>query len=396
MASVARNPGRDLRLDSLRGLMLVLLTVNHLPSVLSEFTDEPFGVASSAEGFVFLSGLLAGIVYTRRLRRDGSPGLWAALRGRAAMIWRWQFGGFVAALIAVHAVAYFFRFDSEKAPVLFYQHPWLSLVMGATFTYQPGMLDILPMYCAFVTVLPFVLEQFEKGRRWQVMAVSLLLWLSVQSVMGSSIDGAPLYPLHVGSFNLFAWQFIFFLGVLLGYQKAVDPAPIAPFRPWLFTLVLAVAVYGWGVQHLHWVPPWHDVVFGIMINKTALGLFRLTDFGCIAYLIAQLGRAVPKALTWPPLAFLGQHSIAVFSVQSVVGIVLIEFNWLFTNPWRNLATTLGAIGLLWVTAAVHERFGKRSTPRGAAPAAAPTDRSTVPARQVSGLPLAPGNDIRAA
>lgn len=392
MATAAINPGRDLRLDSLRGLMLVLLTVNHLPSVISRFTDEPLGVSSSAEGFVFLSGLLAGIVYTRRLRRDGSVGLWKALRGRAAMIWRWQVGGFVAALICVQLVGVLFRFDSEKAPILFYQHPWLAIVMGATFTYQPGMLDILPMYCAFVTVLPWVLEQFEKGRRWQVMGVSFVLWLAVQNLYGSGIDGAPLFPLHVGSFNLFAWQFIFFLGVLIGYQKASDPAPLVPFRAWLFLPVLAMAVYGWGVQHLHWVPPWTDVIFGIMINKTALGLFRLVDFGCIAYLIAQLGRAAPKLLTWPPLAFLGQHSIAVFSVQSVVGIVLLEFWWLFSNPWRNLITTIVSVALLWVTAAVHRRVGAKAAPHGAAP----SGPAPVPARQAAALPLPPGNDIRAA
>ena len=84
--------GRDLRFDSLRGLMLVTMTINHLPSSLRLFTDESMGIFSAAEGFVFISGLLAGIVYTRRLRRDGPEGLRQASVHRAGMIYGWQVG----------------------------------------------------------------------------------------------------------------------------------------------------------------------------------------------------------------------------------------------------------------------------------------------------------------
>ncbi|HZZ57139.1 MAG TPA: OpgC domain-containing protein [Opitutaceae bacterium] len=386
--------GRDLRFDSLRGLMLVMMTVNHLPSVLSVATDEPLGICSSAEGFVFLSGLLAGLVYTRRLRREGRDNLWAAARKRSTMIWQWQVGSILGALICVQLVAVFFGFCSEKAPQLFYAHPWLSVLMGGAMLYQPGMLDILPMYCVFVAGLPIVLEQLEAGRRWWVLGVSCLLWLTVQNVYGSAIDGAPLYPLHVGSFNLFAWQFIFYCGVVIGHAKSSATEPLIPFRPWLLLLILAVAVYGWGIQHRGWVPPWSQVFFGVAINKTALGFFRLTNFGCIAYLLAFIGRLAPRALTWRPLAFLGQHSIAVFGVQSVVGIVLLEFWWLFATPLRNWITSLCAIGALWITAAVHQAVQNRAAARRGRDAGA--GPSAIGARQSAAAALAPRNDVRAA
>ncbi len=91
---------RDLRFDSLRGLMLVCMTVNHLPSSLRAFTDESLGIFSSAEGFVFLSGMLAGLVYTRRLRRDGPGGLHQAVVQRATRIYAWHVGAFLTALVA--------------------------------------------------------------------------------------------------------------------------------------------------------------------------------------------------------------------------------------------------------------------------------------------------------
>ena len=68
-------PARDIRFDSLRGLLLVSMAINHLPSDLRVITDEGVGIVSSAEGFVFLSGVLAGFVYTRRLWREGASRL---------------------------------------------------------------------------------------------------------------------------------------------------------------------------------------------------------------------------------------------------------------------------------------------------------------------------------
>src|ERR1700739_1345755 len=45
-------------LDALRGLFLVWMTLTHLPTRLSNLVNQPFGFLSSAEGFVFMSGML--------------------------------------------------------------------------------------------------------------------------------------------------------------------------------------------------------------------------------------------------------------------------------------------------------------------------------------------------
>ena len=51
-------------LDALRGLMLVLITVTHVPTHYSGVLTQPFGFVSAAEGFVFLSAFLVDAVYT--------------------------------------------------------------------------------------------------------------------------------------------------------------------------------------------------------------------------------------------------------------------------------------------------------------------------------------------
>ena len=62
---------RDLRLDTLRGLLLVLITINHFGSWspeawwITQLTWQPLGYVSAAEGFVFLSGFIFATVYLR-------------------------------------------------------------------------------------------------------------------------------------------------------------------------------------------------------------------------------------------------------------------------------------------------------------------------------------------
>ena len=55
---------RRWELDALRGLMLVLMTLTHLPTRVADPLGQPLGHVSAAEGFVMLSGYMAGMVYT--------------------------------------------------------------------------------------------------------------------------------------------------------------------------------------------------------------------------------------------------------------------------------------------------------------------------------------------
>jgi hypothetical protein len=383
----APNPSnsRDLRVDSLRGLMLILMTVNHLPSFARPWTDKYFGVFSAAEGFVFLSGLLAGWVYTRKRQKLGSGGLWQATRDRAAMIYRWHIGAFLCCLLLVRLTDRFFGFCSENVPQLFYQHPLQAIGLGLTLLYQPGMLDILPLYCAVIVALPWVLDQFENGHKGRVLALSGALWLLVQ--YDPPTDGAPFYPLVTGSFNPFAWQFIFFLGVAIGHDRLTRPGRLMRFRPWALIAALAGAVFGFGIRHWQWRTPGPDWLFGIVLSKSSLGALRLVDFLSIAYLIGVLGGAFPRLVTWRPLAFLGRHSIVVFAVQTVTGIVLLQFSQLFVSPLGNWLMTAFAVALLFLTAWVRE--GLQAPPPAVLPAA-------LDARHRPALAVTPRNDIRAA
>src|SRR5437763_7506934 len=50
-------------LDALRGLMLLLMTLAHLPTHAQVVTNQPLGFVTEAEGFVFLSAFLTGRIF---------------------------------------------------------------------------------------------------------------------------------------------------------------------------------------------------------------------------------------------------------------------------------------------------------------------------------------------
>src|SRR5947209_17207026 len=82
-------PGRDLRIDWLRGLAMTCVIVNHsrMSSLLSWFSYERFWVVTAAEVFVVLSGVVLGMVYGRRLARDGWLVVVRGLSRRAVLLY---------------------------------------------------------------------------------------------------------------------------------------------------------------------------------------------------------------------------------------------------------------------------------------------------------------------
>jgi len=65
---------RLVELDVLRGFLLLMMVVNHAPSPLRRVTDQPLGFFSTAEGFVFVSAFLAGLLFQKRGGDEGIRG----------------------------------------------------------------------------------------------------------------------------------------------------------------------------------------------------------------------------------------------------------------------------------------------------------------------------------
>jgi hypothetical protein len=348
---------RDLRFDTLRGLFLVCMTINHLPTQIRKVTDQSIGVFSAAEGFVFLSGLLAGWVYTRKLRERGARGLWSAVLVRATVIYRWHIASFIGAFISVLVIEHATGFCSTNVPRLFFQHPAQALGLGLTLLYQPGLLDLLPMYCVFVAFLPLVIHGLESGRGWLVLSLSAALWLFIQ--WAPPVDGAPLYPVNTGSFNLLAWQFIFIAGVAVGHARLSGRPQVVRPNPWVVIAASAIAVYAFGLRQLGWPPLWTDRVYGLLLNKPALGLLRMGDFAAVAYLVAILGQRHPKLLSILPLEFLGRHSLVVVATQSVAIMTVLQIPALTSTEFDRTLVALSMVAIIFAAAGIEQAIKAR-------------------------------------
>ena len=64
---------RDLRIDFIRGFVMLILIAVHInmPSFYNYIAWERFGVVTGAEGFVILSGLILGFLSRLRMEHDG-------------------------------------------------------------------------------------------------------------------------------------------------------------------------------------------------------------------------------------------------------------------------------------------------------------------------------------
>ena len=102
-SNVKVKESRDLRIDWLRGLAMICVIVNHsrISSLLSWFSYERFWVVTAAEVFVVLSGTVLGMVYGRRLVRDGWLVVVRGLGRRALTL----YGAFVLVTLSVLVIS---------------------------------------------------------------------------------------------------------------------------------------------------------------------------------------------------------------------------------------------------------------------------------------------------
>jgi len=299
-------PERDSNLDLLRGIMLIVMTIDHNGGPLKQVFYETLGFVTAAEGFVYLSGIVFGLVYSKRLAKGFSCIFNAALK-RSAVIYFYHL-----LLIAILTMPIWANLLSAQAIsnsiflAPFSENYPLKLFLYTVFLYQPHLMDILPMYCIYIFLAPFVLNLFSKNKQLIFFILSGALWLV------SQLDIYQLaYPelgIDMGSFNIFAWQFLFFSGVFIGHLR-FKGISILPVNKLLFIAASTLALIFF-VVNLLFNFEYIDLP-DLLIGKPNLGIFRIINFFLIAYSIHYLIKSkIFFKSQW--ISFLGKHSLQVF------------------------------------------------------------------------------------
>jgi hypothetical protein len=369
-AQTAPKQGRRLmHVDTLRGLLLVLMAINHIPSALHAVTDHPFGYMSAAEGFVFMAGLMAGYVYTRTWKRGDFHSLRTTCLKRAATIYRWHVGVYLTVLAGLLAAAFSFGESPANTPQAVLDHPILSIFSGLLLVQQPTLFDILPLYCVLLVVTPWLLRLCEQGRYAPLMFGSLGLWaatniFSPQEPFDNGI-------INTGAFNLAAWQLLYIGGLAFGHRWASrqtateNPSSATSFllpRPSSVVLAaLAVtAAFLFCVRHGFLPSGLSESALAAVTNKNNFAPLRLLNTGLIAYLGYLIVSRCPQAFSWRPFALIGRASLSVFCVHVLAAYMIQASPALFADTasgqWLGTALMLGAITL---TALMHGRFSAK-------------------------------------
>ncbi|WP_157747776.1 OpgC family protein [Cohaesibacter sp. ES.047] len=322
----AQTSGRDLRIDVLRGLALVTIFIDHAPkNPWASYTIGKFGFSDAAEAFVLMSGIAAGLAYSRPFFGDNSKQACIKIWRRAGVI----YGAHIFATVAVIGLLLALSLIWPLMPLIkelnvapFLQHPIQATTRLFLLTYQLGYFNILPLYTALLLVLPL----FLLVGRWRLdalLGLSAGLWL-VTHLIGLYVPG---WPSGARWFlNPFGWQLLFVFGLMVGIRKK-QGRMLVPFAGWLYAACIAFVIAGcWWQLSGRPALPRVSLMPGFVYDMTKdnLAFLRLLHILALGYVIAH-----SKWLSWLLqqrffilFAVLGQVSLTTFVTGSLIAAFL--------------------------------------------------------------------------
>jgi hypothetical protein len=332
-------------LDSIRGLLLVQMTLDHLGRPFNYWLYQCFGFFSAAEGFFFLSGLVGGWAVLRKAENDPSAGF---LRRRARTLWLAQ----VVPVLAFAALVFVLGITPPYGFAPFADHTVAATVLTFFLLHTPGWFDVLSLYAVLLMLGFWTFPAMARGRVWP-LAVSALVWGAAQLGLREWTRGVLPAWSAPGTFDPFAWQFVYFLGAgaALLWPRWRERMGGAWLKLIGYILCFMVALtFAWSRR---WLPVEQPAEF--WVSRSSLGVIRLLNFLAFAALLASVVRRWPGLLDFRPTALLGRYSLHVFVWQSL----LLQFWFLAPAFWHqapwDAVGSLMALATLWIPAGWKRR-----------------------------------------
>ena len=367
---------RSLEVDFFRGLVLLVIAVDHISgSVLSRFTLHSYAFCDSAEVFVFLGGYASAAAYTTLAANRSHGAARRRFLKRSWEIYRAYLFTAVMMLLA-GALLMWLRIDTPMLQITEWP-TFLAQPLGLTFDvatlrHQPYLSAVLPMYAMFALAVPFVVPLAER-KPVVVLFGSLGVWLFASSLA----QWLPSAYAEGWSFNPFAWQLMFALGMLARVQPIPAEFHDSTTARWMTRAAVVVFLtFAFAKLFLETqAPP------GYM--KQNLASLRIVSFVVIAWLFAQAVhagwiKALAKSL--PSVVNVGKQGLVCFIAGACMSLVidtalrvvsLGQYQWI-----AGLGGDVIAIGtLIWLAAFWRDR---KETQRARLP-----KRPAVPAHAVN-------------
>jgi hypothetical protein len=344
---------RDLRIDFLRGFAIFAMVVDHVGgsrSWLYAITGGDRFYVSAAEAFVFLAGIVAGMVYGPRAARHGYAAAAKLLR-RAGVICLWSMGLTLIEPFAANALGLGWEDPLKRNSLLEYFVSVLTLHR----TYH--LTDVLLLYALLFSVAGLVIVWMVDGHTKAVLVTSWSLWAIWQTATDYP---APWDIQAMTVFQFAAWQALFVTGLAIGIHRdaLVERCSERVVKAGLIVggLGLAGSIVSYQLRGVN--RGLGATAATHLLSKSDLGIGRLIVFTVVAlfgFSVATLAwRWLNLALGWL-LIPLGQNSLAAYILHVGVVMLIAKAGLLMfgnaTTPEQN--TVLEIAGVLATLGAVH-------------------------------------------
>jgi hypothetical protein len=347
---------RDLRLDLLRGFAVFVMIVDHFggASWLYFITGNNSSFVSGAEAFVFISGLVAGIVYGGMVLKQGLRVAQVKALERALTLYK------LTVILTLFFSLLSRAFTLPWADDLRIDNPLTWFINVVTLQQTFYLSDVMLLYTFLMALAAGALWLLVKRRTWVLLGASVTIWVLFQ--IAPAYVCLPWDIISNPTFNLAAWQLLFFVAMALGYHrdavsKKLRELPRAHYFVLLGLLFLSLLQwYGADEAFLACVFSGMDIalVKHALFAKSAFAPGRLVASIVVfqfAYLAATLlWKPITSSLGWF-LMPLGQNALYCYVVHIFfVGVAHIAFQYFPALPTLGIVNTglqLLTLLLIW-------------------------------------------------
>ncbi len=330
---------RDLRIDFMRGAVMVVLVVVHIEifSLFNFFAWERVGLISGAEGFVILSGVVLGIVHRKIIQKSDFSISMMKLLDRAVQLYKVNLTIIISVyllskvnLVDLEIIKTFINWGSGEVYSLYPGDgaTWGQLVTQfVLLRHGPHQIQILGLYFVLLAFTPLAIWFFKIGRPHWLLYISWVLYF-----YNMQFPSRPTMGQFEYGFPVLAWQVIFFNGLAVGYYKEEishffigKKYHALVFMSFVATIVFTIIAWNSPNQAF---PEWANLglieakVYNDMhwefFDKNKLGILRVFNYFCFLVVFYRF-----LTLFWVPinrligwlLVPLGQASLYVFIVH---------------------------------------------------------------------------------
>lgn len=374
--SVSRKIPRIVTFDIMRGFFLIAIINDHLgffPNFLDWWGMRGELLASTAEGFFLISGIVLGVVRGAKLVDAPLSDVTKIVLKRALTLYI----TYCVLVIAATLIGwYVYPTDPNVKYGIMTGHSWLQLFWQTlSFQYVYGWADYLRFYAIYIALSPIAFWLLRRGLWYVVVSISFLIWflfpLDYNSIPWQTL--ALLQPIP--------WELVFFNGLVIGFhwpaisswwqrhQRILVRYVAIPI------IILAIATLLWNTYAVFANEFLEHTDKTQMLSERATDLrnsvFRKESmtmprflvfmlwFWASFFLVERFQRIVTRYTGWLLIPF-GTNSLYVYTLHAII-MFFVHIYLVPTVPLLNFLVMVGIIGLIYT--AIRTRFLMTIIPR---------------------------------